>query len=151
MRLTSLEWGNIHVLIYMLADHRMDIPRVPFETEFAGELKLASRRSEDNAELRELLTQRPYYVTKLRNEMLRPAYGAKDMYFEQWASDETYRKVLYETEYRYVDATDTAEPPGQVSEWMILGVGLGVLGASAGLALLGRRRSRRKPEGEEEA
>ena len=40
MRLTSLMRGHIHVLIYVLADHRMGIPRLPFETEFAGELAL---------------------------------------------------------------------------------------------------------------
>ena len=155
MRLTSLEWDNIHVLIYILADHRMDIPKVPFETEFAGELKLASRRSEDNAELRELLTQRPYYVTKLRNEMLRPAYRANDIYFEQSASDEPYRKVVVATEHRYVDTVE-GEPAGRFP-WLGLGVVLGALGVLAvrgvqGLrGLLWRRRSQRMPEDKEEA
>jgi hypothetical protein len=109
MRLTSLMRGHIHVLIYVLADHRMGIPRLPFETEFAGELALKPVDAENDQAV-ELLTQGPYYVTKLRDERLFPSYLTEDIYFEQSASDEPYRKVVYETRYQYVDVTDPAEP-----------------------------------------
>ena len=46
----------------------------------------------------------------MRDERLFPSYLTEDTYFEQSASDEPYRKVVYETRYQYVDVTDPAEP-----------------------------------------
>jgi hypothetical protein len=101
MRLTTLVKSHLHVLIYVLADHRMEIPRPAFETEFAGKLTLEPINAE-NAQAMELLTRRPYYVTKLRKERLFPPNWTEDIYFEQSANDEPHRKVVYETEYRFV-------------------------------------------------
>jgi hypothetical protein len=153
MRLTTLLKSPLHVLLYVLADHRMEIPTHVFEPEFAGEVRLGSM-SGASAEEIELLTERRYYVTKLRNERLWPS--SKDVYFEQSASDEPYQKVVYETEYRTVYVTDTVGPSSgsersealQGGEWTMLGLGLALLGVLAGLALVRRQRSRSKP-GEE--
>ena len=109
MRLTSLMRGHIHVLIYVLADHRMEIPEYQFYTEFAGELPLSPMNSE-NPDLMELLTHRPYYVTKLRQRSLFTPMVTEDLYLEHAASDEPCRMVVYETRYQYVDVTDPAEP-----------------------------------------
>jgi hypothetical protein len=163
MRLTSLMRGHIHVLIYVLADHRMEIPEYQFYTEFAGELPLSSMNSE-NPELVELLTHRPYYVTKLRQRSLYTPKATEDFYLEQAASDEPYRMVLYETRYQYVDVTDrvtpglqtrrasaTDEGPAEQPETpqdgdgMMLGVGLALLAVLAGVVLVRWQRSRPKP------
>ena len=170
MRLTALLGESVDVLIYVLADHRMEAKPVHLSTEFAGELKLASWRSEDNAELRELLSHRRYYVTKLRHDYLRPRLMTEDYTFEQAESDEPYREVIYYTRYVYRPATEA--PPTEVAseptasavpterpneqspmddDWLILGVGLGALGALAVLGLVWRWRSRPKPENDEEA
>ncbi len=58
MRLTTLMKRPLHVLIYVLADHRMEIPGHGFETEFAGELRLEPMSAASPEEI-ELLTQRP--------------------------------------------------------------------------------------------
>ena len=158
MRLTSLVRGHIHVLIYVLADHRMEIPEHYFYTEFAGELSLRPLLPE-NADLVELLTHRRYYVTKLRQSSLIAQEATEDLYLEQAASNELYRKVVYETDYRYVDAADIEESSSgserpetlQDGDWMLLGLGLALFGVLAVLGLVWRRRPRRKPEDEEEA
>jgi hypothetical protein len=115
MRLTTLVKSPLHVLVYVLADHRMEILSYYFETEFAGKLNLQPLHSE-NTGLTELLTQRRYYVTKLRKKSVLPPSLTEDIYFEQSASDEPYRKVVYQTVYR--NASSGSEHSG----W--LGTGL---------------------------
>ena len=162
MRLTALLEKPVEVLIYVLADHCMETQPHPFRRTFAGELKLASWQDEDNAELRELLSHRRYYVTKLRHDSLRPHLMTEDYTFVQAESDEPYREVIYYTRYVYRPATEA--PPNEVESeptateapivddsWPILGVGLGILGVLVVLGLLWLWRSRRKPEGKEEA
>jgi hypothetical protein len=139
MRLTALMKDNLDVLIYVLSDHRMVILGQAFETEFTGELFLQIRGevgTEVGAEEVELLTQRPYYVTKLR-ERLDASAIAQDLYFDHAASDEPYRKVIYITTWVCSGATQPA--PGQVtSERPSAGiyVGLAALGLLAGLGLV---------------
>jgi hypothetical protein len=167
MRLTTLVKKPLHVLLYVLADHRMEIPGGRgFKTWFAGELTLEPV-DDENAEAVELLTQRSYYVTKLRNERLFPSYWTKDIYFERSASDEPYREVVYETRYKIAYDQEPTRPPVQTvdrstagegqaglvddngsSGWLGLGLGLALLGVVAGLVLVRRQRSRSKP-GEE--
>ncbi len=170
MRLTALLGEPVDVLIYVLAEHRMEAKPVKFSTEFAGELKLFSPASEDNADLRELLSNRRYYVTKLHEGALSPGWMTQDFTFEQAESDEAYRQVVYHTRYVYLSATEPSstevvggptasavptehpkERPPMDDNWLILGVGLGALGVLAVLALVRRRRSRRRPEDDQEA
>jgi hypothetical protein len=135
MRLTTLVKKRLHVLIYVLADHRMEIPGHGFRTWFAGELTLEPVDAE-SAEAVELLTQRPYYVTKLRNESLFPPSLTKDMYFEQSTNDEPYREVVIETEYRYVPET---EPRNWLGLALILGLVFVVTLAVVGFDKAGKR------------
>ena len=164
MRLTALLEEPVDVLIYVLADHCMETRPHPFRRQFAGELKLDSPASEDNADLRELLSHRRYYVTKLRHGSLRPHLMTEDFAFVQAESDEPYRGVIYQTRYVYRPLTEvTSEPTasavpterhnGQPSideDRLILGVGLGTLGVLVVLGLVWRARSRRELEDEEE-
>ena len=148
MRLTALLGESVEVLLYILADHRMQAEPVTFGTQFAGELELASPTSEDNAELRELLSNRRYYVTKLHKGALTPASMAEDFTFWRTISDTLYRKVIYYNRYVYQPAT---EPPTVDVLWLVWAVGLGMLGALAVVGLVRRQRSRRKPGDEQEA
>ena len=79
--------------------------------------------------------------------------------------------MIYRTTYDYVCIWETQPPPTEVAseptasavpterpeeqspmddDWLILGVGLGVVGVLAVLGLLWRRRSQRKSEAEKE-
>jgi hypothetical protein len=157
MRLTALMKDKVHVLIYVLADHRMEIAAHEFSTQFAGELVLQPRSEE--ADLLNLLTNRPYYVTKLVRWDLYAPELTEDLYPQRASSDAAYREVIY------VDRTVSVCPPlptatarplvsrplvsrPLVSRPLVLGVSLALLALLTGLAMAWRRRSRRKPDEE---
>jgi hypothetical protein len=133
MRLTALMKDNIDVLVYVLADHRMEIEAQGFATEFAGELTLQPQT--ENVDLPKLLTIRPYYVTKLRNGALYAPQITVDFYPRRAASDEAYREVIYRTKYVCPPTSDKPTP----TEGLCVTPALLVL--PAGL-ILGRWRSR---------
>jgi hypothetical protein len=160
MRLTSLMEGHIEVLIYVLADHRMEEAK-KFTTEFAGELTLKPMYSPEISDSEEeslvdLLTHRSYYVTKQRSQTWGRSIAPEDLYFERTTSDASYRKVIHHTRYVYRPATAT--PPSksladQLSErfpednvWLVLVGGLALLGLLAGVVLLWRRSRRKHDE-----
>ncbi|MBN1978872.1 MAG: DUF2330 domain-containing protein [Anaerolineae bacterium] len=91
MRLTALVGGAIDVLLYVLADHRMALDG--FETEFAGELTLTPEEGEEENALVSLLTDRAYFVTRLRNTEFDTQKIAGDLYPHRAPSDDSYRKV----------------------------------------------------------
>ncbi len=122
MRLTSLVTTPIDVLIYVLADHRMEVePAHSLMLEFAGELTLAPEPTE-SGNLGGLLAGRPYYVTKFRQWRFFAADTASDLYFRQAPDDTPYRRTVY----RHVEVCCPAYPA------------LAPLGLAAGLGL--RRR-----------
>lgn len=124
MRLTSLVDRTMDVLIYVLADHRMEIAGADFEPEFAGELTLKSVATEGK-ELNALLAGRSYYVTKLRSWQFRPWDVTKDIYFQRAASDEPYRRVVYRTVFDPVRACCSCFLPTLVPAGLIIGLGMG--------------------------
>jgi hypothetical protein len=91
MRLTALVGGTLDVLLYVLADHRMDLD--DFETEFAGELTLTPEEGEEEGALVSLLTGRPYFVTRLRNTEFDTQAIVGDLYPHRAPNDSSYRKV----------------------------------------------------------
>jgi hypothetical protein len=91
MRLTALVGGTLDVLLYVLADHRMDLDG--FETEFAGELTLTPEEGEEEGALVSLLTGRPYFVTRLRNTEFDTQKVVGDLYPHRAPNDSSYRKV----------------------------------------------------------
>jgi hypothetical protein len=115
MRLTTLVGGTIDVLLYVLADHRMALDG--FETEFAGELTLMPEEEEEEGALVSLLTDRPYFVTRLRNTEFDTQKITGDLYPHRVPNDDSYRKV---TSYRN-DA--------DLRSWLTLGLlaGMGVV------------------------
>jgi len=131
MRLTALVDDYMDVLIYVLADHRMEIEDVEsgFETEFAGSLVLEPVASE-GGDLVDLLAGRPYYVTKLRSSYFAAWETTDDLYLRRAASDEPYRRVVHRT---VVDPVAACCPccPGPAA-----------LGLVVGLGLMGRRMTR---------
>jgi len=131
MRLTSLIDRQIDILIYVLADHRMEIAGSNFEPEFAGELTLQPVAAEGE-ELNKLLTARSYYVTKLRSWFFRPWDTTDDLYLRQAADDEPYRRVVYHTVFDPARACCSCFCPNLLPAGLIIGFGL-----------VGWRRSRR--------
>ncbi|MBN1813774.1 MAG: DUF2330 domain-containing protein [Anaerolineae bacterium] len=91
MRLTALAGGTLDVLLYVLADHRMDLDG--FETEFAGELTLMPEEEEEEGALVSLLTDRPYFVTRLRNTEFDTQKIVGDLYPYRAPNDDSYRKI----------------------------------------------------------
>ena len=96
MRLTALTGSSIDVLIYVLADHQMEITSPGFEIEFAGSLKLRPMASE-RGELEHILARPRYYVTKLRSPHFAAWAATDDLYFQRAPVDQPYRKVVYRT------------------------------------------------------
>lgn len=149
MRLTALMKDYVDVLIYVLADHRMVIPGQPFGTDFAAELRLQSRGwGEVDTEEVDLLTHRPYYVTKLRGYMGASAM-TQDLYFDRAPSDEPYRQVIYKEKVVCIEATQSPSsserPPASIC------VGPAMLGLLPVLGLVRPWRSRRKSDEEMQA
>jgi hypothetical protein len=161
MRLTALMKGRVHVLIYVLADHRMEIAAPTFETEFAGEF-LRRRWVSTDPDLLKLLTSRTWYVTRLRRWNLNAPELAEDLYPQRASSDEAYEQVIYHTHHAYcvcfaatitpsamaspsatASPAATAAPVGTVIP-VALAAGLALLGLVAGLVLVRRLRSRSK-------
>lgn len=125
MRLTSLVTTPIDVLIYVLADHRMEIESYAgLDVDFAGELTLQPEPSE-TGDLGNLLTARPYYVTKFRN-WYHVVQTENDIYFRRASDDTPYRRTVY----RRTQVCCPAYPA------------LAPLGLAAGLGLLRRWRRR---------
>lgn len=91
MRLTALAGAEIDLLIYVLADHRMEIEG--FATEFAGPLTLEPLEEEEGG-LTAILTGRPYYVTKLRACGYPATQMSQDLYPQQAANDEPFRQTI---------------------------------------------------------
>ena len=94
MRLTSLVTTPINVLIYVLADHRMEVtdPASGLNVEFAGQLSLQPESSEAG-DLGDVLTSRSYYVTKFRN-WYSAVNTESDLYFQQAPDDTPYRRIV---------------------------------------------------------
>jgi hypothetical protein len=94
MRLTSLVTTPIDVLIYVLADHRMEVTDLAsgLNVEFAGQLSLQPESSE-TGDLGDVLTGRSYYVTKFRN-WYSAVNTESDLYFQQAPDDTPYRRVV---------------------------------------------------------
>ena len=152
MRLTTLVadyW--MEILIYVLGDHRMQLDEYGFETEFAGALMLRPEASEED-ELNDLLTRRPYYVTKLRWWGY-PASMTDDLDLRRASTDDPYRMIVHETVY--VIQTRTPFPPTSTATptlppvavrfpafcGLLLVVCLVVVGIGGGLVLWLRSRS----------
>jgi hypothetical protein len=91
MRLTALAGGTIDVLLYALADHRMALDG--FETEFAGELTLTPEEGEEESALVSLLTDRSYFVTRLRSTEFDTQTIAGDLYPHRAPNDDSYHKI----------------------------------------------------------
>jgi hypothetical protein len=131
MRLTALMKDRMNVLIYVLADHRMQIAPYGFETKFAGDLQLQPL-PEKEAGLGNLLTSRPYYVTKLsKGDLYAPAIE-EDLYPQRASSDEAYRDVILRTKYVCPVSQKEAPTEGPC-------VTPALLGLLAGLAVVWRR------------
>lgn len=125
MRLTALVDSAMDVLIYVLADHRMELEGPEFSTEFAGPLTLAPVASEGE-ELANLMAGRSHYVTKLRSKYFAAWETTGDLYFRPASSDEPYRQVIYKT---VVDPVAACCPcPGACFAPLGLVVGLGLVG-----------------------
>ncbi len=139
MRLTSLVKSPepIEVLIYVLAEHRMEIAdaKLRIKPEFAGELTLKSVATEGK-ELNALLAERPYYVTKLRGWVHSYGNVDDDLYLQQAASDEPYRPVIRKVVFDPVKACY----PGFC-------LGLIMAGLITGLSVVMRRYGRQKNKG----
>ena len=96
MRLGALADRPIDVLLYVLADHRVDIPGM--ETQYAGPVAQLDRAPP--AELAPIFVAP--YLTKLRNSAIAPGTLTADFVARQATSDEAFRKVTVRTVY--VDA-----------------------------------------------
>ena len=126
MRLGALADRPIDVLLYVLADHRVDIAGM--ETQYAGLIAQLDRAPP--AELAPIFAAP--YLTKLRNSTIAPATLTADFVARQAASDEPFRKVAVRTVY--VDGWSRLGLP-------IAGVVLGILSSAIALGFaFGLRR-----------
>jgi hypothetical protein len=139
MRLGALADRPIDVLLYVLADHRMDIPGM--ETQYAGPVAQLDRAPP--AELTAIFAAP--YLTKLRNSTIAPETLNADFVVRPAASDEPFRKVIVRTVY--VDAWSRMGLP-------IAGVVLVILASAVALGFaFGLRRRMNQiagPEPEED-
>lgn len=119
MRFESLAEQPIDVLIYVLADHRMEIAGM--ETQFAGPV---AQLDEPPAELAPVF--RAPFLTKLRNFNLDPASLTGDFVARQAADDQPFRQVQVRTVY--VDGWSRMALP-------ILGLVLVIASSSIALAI----------------
>lgn len=106
MRLGALADRPLDVLLYVLADHRAELPDM--ETYYAGPIAQLDRAPP--ADLAPLFSAP--YLTKLRNSALAPATLTGDFVARPAASDEPFRKVVVRTVY--VDGWSRALPIGGV-------------------------------------
>jgi hypothetical protein len=127
------------VLLYVLADHRVDIAGM--ETQYAAPVAQLDRAPP--AELASIFAAP--YLTKLRNSAIAPATLTADFVARQAASDESFRKVIVRTVY--VDAWSRMVLP-------IIGVVLVILSSAVALGFaVGLRRRMNQiagPEPEED-
>jgi hypothetical protein len=117
MRLGALADRPLDVLLYVLADHRVELSNMT--AEYAGTVAALARRPP--ASLADIF--RAPYLTKLRNRGLDPATLSADFVARQAASDEPYRMV----ETRTVFVAGTPPPAGRPRR--------GLAGAVFGLVL----------------
>jgi hypothetical protein len=126
MRLGALADRPIDVLLYVLTDHRVDIPGM--ETQYAGLVAQLDRAPP--AELAPIFAAP--YLTKLRNSAIVPATLSDDFVARRAASDEAFRKVIVRTVF--VDAWSRLALP-------IAGVVVVILASAIALGFaLGLRR-----------
>jgi hypothetical protein len=160
MRLTALMKSYIHLLIFVLADHRM----MWQDHEYAGikfveETMLSSLSAqESDTDLVDLLTHRSYFITKLNFGAFRPDMMEEDLYFERAEDDEPYREVVHRIRYVCLPATATPplkSPTEQRSErtlensgWLTLGLSLVLIGVLVGVGLVRLRRSQQESDEE---
>lgn len=109
MRLGSLSDRPVDVLLYVLAEHRVEIPQMT--AEYAGPVDRLSQPPP--ADLRPLF--RAPYLTKLRNSNLAPESLTSDFVARPAPTDEAYR--MTETRTIYIEA-----PRARFSAGMILGL-----------------------------
>jgi hypothetical protein len=105
MRLGALADRPLDVLLYVLADHRVEIPSMT--THYAG--SVASLERPPPAELASLF--RAPYLTKLRNTDLAPASLSQDFEARLAASDAPYRMVETRTVYVSSGTSDGTRAP----------------------------------------
>src|SRR5262245_51462029 len=88
MRLGALADRQVDVLLYVLADHRMDIAGM--ETQYAGPVAQLDRAPPN--ELMSIFAAP--YLTKLRNNAIAPSSLTADFVARPAATDEPFRKVI---------------------------------------------------------
>jgi hypothetical protein len=126
MRLGALADRPLDVLLYVLADHRIDIAGM--ETQYAGPVAKLDRAPP--AELAPIF--HAPYLTKLRDSAIVPGTLTADFVARPAASDEPFRKVMIRTVY--INGWKNLALP-------ILGVALVVLSSSIALGIaIGLRR-----------
>jgi hypothetical protein len=128
MRLGALSDRPVNVLLYVLSDHRVDIPQMT--TEYAGPVAQLGRRPP--ADLAGLF--RAPYLTKLRNSNIAPSALTADFVARQAPTDEPYRMVVTRTVY--VEATPAPGAAGvPLSPGAVLGLGLAIMSSMIALGL----------------
>jgi hypothetical protein len=126
MRLGALADRPIDVLLYVLTDHRVNIPGM--ETQYAGPVAMLDRAPP--TELAAIFTAP--YLTKLRNSAITPNTLIDDFVAGPAASNEPFRKIVVRTVY--VDGWNRLALP-------IAGLVLVILSSSVALGLaFGLRR-----------
>jgi len=124
MRLTSLVDDRMPILLYILADHRMGAATSQFELDFAGELQLEPVEDEGD-DLTHLLTDQPYYVSKLRRWDLIADHIEDDLYLHRAVTNEPYRRVVTRLVYEPEPmAPDLPCFPGLLPLGLMVGLGL---------------------------
>jgi hypothetical protein len=132
MRLGALADRPLDVLLYVLADHRVEHAQLP--TEYAGPVAQLDRAPPDR--LAELF--RAPYLTKLRSTSLAPAALTDDFVLGPAGDDTPFRKVESRTVYVTAAATAAAQ---RGMAGAVVGVVLVVLASSAALGFaLGLRK-----------
>jgi hypothetical protein len=136
MRLGALADRPVDVLLYVLAEHRVEIPRM--RTLYAGPVALLDKVPP--ADLAPLFSAP--YLTKLRNSDLAPGALTEDFVVKRAANDEPYREV--ETRISYVVGTPTGAAQSSaaaMSPGAIIGIILVVLSSAVALGIaVGLRR-----------
>lgn len=129
MRLSALADHPLDVLLYVLADHRVDIPQM--RTLYAGPVAQLDRPPpEDQAPL-----FRAPYLTKLRNTDLQPATLTEDFVARQAPNDDPYREI--ETRVVFVEGSTRRFTAG-----VVIGLVLVLFASSLALGFALRLRRR---------
>ena len=89
MRTTALARRPEAVILYILADHRMDVPEL--HTSFAGWISPSDLPAEENPS--QQVVDRKYFLTKLQTVIQVPETWAEQDYFASYIPDDEYRDV----------------------------------------------------------